>query len=57
MHSRKYVMGKIAINCHGHSDFVVMCVCAIMITFVHGHLYVILIPLKVSFQNMEKQEH
>ena len=20
-------MGKIAINCHGHSDFVVMCVC------------------------------
>lgn len=32
-------------------------VCAIMITFVHGHLYVILIPLKVSFQNMEKQEH
>lgn len=50
-------MGKIAINCHGHSDFVVMCVCAIMITFVHGHLYVILIPLKVSFQNMEKQEH
>lgn len=49
-------MGKIAINYHGHSDFVGG-VCAIMITLVHSHLYVILIPLKVSVQNMEKQEH